>query len=138
MPAIPNPLSLLAEVTYRCPLHCPYCSNPLELRRYRDELDTETWRRVLGEAAALGVVQKHSLHIDRAYDVDIMQDERLRVWSARWKKKPACFFQASSGVEQGLFAGNLDVHPEVIVLPQILNDHVGEVVDTLSDDQFQG
>jgi pyrroloquinoline quinone biosynthesis protein E len=50
---------LLAELTYRCPLKCPYCSNPLELRRYRDELDTATWKRVLAEAAALGVVQVH-------------------------------------------------------------------------------
>jgi pyrroloquinoline quinone biosynthesis protein E len=50
---------LLAELTYRCPLQCPYCSNPLELGRYRNELDTATWRRVLGEAAALGVVQVH-------------------------------------------------------------------------------
>jgi pyrroloquinoline quinone biosynthesis protein E len=59
MTPTPRPLCLLAELTYRCPLRCPYCSNPLELRRYRDELDTDTWKRVLGEAAALGVVQVH-------------------------------------------------------------------------------
>src|SRR5262249_24488820 len=59
MSPIPRPLALLAELTYRCPLKCPYCSNPLELDRYRDELDTATWRRVLAEAAALGVVQVH-------------------------------------------------------------------------------
>src|SRR5262249_27659182 len=59
MSPIPRPLSLLAELTYRCPLRCPYCSNPLQLRRYRDELDADTWKRVLGEAAALGVVQVH-------------------------------------------------------------------------------
>lgn len=59
MPSTPRPLSLLAELTYRCPLKCPYCSNPLELRRYRDELDTATWQRVLAEAAELGVVQVH-------------------------------------------------------------------------------
>jgi pyrroloquinoline quinone biosynthesis protein E len=52
-------LALLAELTYRCPLHCPYCSNPLELARYRQELDTLTWQRVLTEAARLGVVQVH-------------------------------------------------------------------------------
>lgn len=57
--SIPRPLALLAELTYRCPLKCPYCSNPLELARYRDELDTATWQRVLGEAAGLGVVQVH-------------------------------------------------------------------------------
>jgi len=59
MPPIPRPLSLLAELTYRCPLKCPYCSNPLELDRFRRELDTATWQRVLTEAAGLGVVQVH-------------------------------------------------------------------------------
>src|SRR5947208_16705826 len=59
MPPIPRPLALLAELTYRCPLKCPYCSNPLELDHYRRELDTATWQRVLAEAAALGVVQVH-------------------------------------------------------------------------------
>ena len=52
-------MALLAEVTYRCPLQCPYCSNPLELSRYRDELDTATWLRVIREAAELGVIQIH-------------------------------------------------------------------------------
>ncbi|MEE2638932.1 MAG: pyrroloquinoline quinone biosynthesis protein PqqE [Acidobacteriota bacterium] len=56
---LPRPLALLAEVTYRCPLQCPYCSNPLELAKYRDELDTETWARVFRQAAELGVVQLH-------------------------------------------------------------------------------
>ncbi|MBI1916822.1 MAG: pyrroloquinoline quinone biosynthesis protein PqqE [Planctomycetes bacterium] len=56
---MPRPLALLAELTYRCPLKCPYCSNPLELARYRHELDTATWQRVLAEAAALGVIQVH-------------------------------------------------------------------------------
>jgi len=55
----PRPLAMVAELTYRCPLKCPYCSNPLQLARYRDELDTNTWLRVLAEAAALGVVQVH-------------------------------------------------------------------------------
>lgn len=59
MTPTPRPLCLLAELTYRCPLKCPYCSNPLELRRYRDEMVTTTWQRVLSEAAALGVVQVH-------------------------------------------------------------------------------
>ena len=59
MTTLNRPLALLAELTYRCPLQCPYCSNPLELGRYRQELDTETWIRVLGEAAGLGVVQIH-------------------------------------------------------------------------------
>jgi pyrroloquinoline quinone biosynthesis protein E len=54
-----KPLGLLAELTHRCPLGCPYCSNPLELDRRSDELDTATWARVFGEAAALGVLQVH-------------------------------------------------------------------------------
>ena len=53
------PLALLAELTHRCPLGCPYCSNPLELERAGAELDTATWCRVLDEAAALGVLQVH-------------------------------------------------------------------------------
>lgn len=55
----PAPWALLAEVTHACPLHCPYCSNPLELVRRGAELGTEEWARVLGEAAGLGVVQAH-------------------------------------------------------------------------------
>ncbi len=51
----PRPYCLLAEVTYRCPLACPYCSNPLTLRLQQAELDTAQWQRVLGEAAELGV-----------------------------------------------------------------------------------
>jgi pyrroloquinoline quinone biosynthesis protein E len=54
-----SPLGLLAELTHRCPLGCPYCSNPLALDTREDELDTATWARVLAEAAALGVLQVH-------------------------------------------------------------------------------
>src|SRR6516162_4601273 len=57
-PAEP-PLALLAELTHRCPLRCPYCSNPLDLARASAELDTATWRRVFNEAAELGVLQVH-------------------------------------------------------------------------------
>jgi len=55
----PAPLGLLAELTHRCPLGCPYCSNPLALDRRDDELDTFAWVRVFKEAAALGVLQVH-------------------------------------------------------------------------------
>jgi pyrroloquinoline quinone biosynthesis protein E len=51
------PLWLLAEVTYRCPLHCVYCSNPLDFAKVEDELSTEDWKRVFREARALGAVQ---------------------------------------------------------------------------------
>jgi pyrroloquinoline quinone biosynthesis protein E len=57
--AIEPPLALLAELTHRCPLRCPYCSNPLELSRASAELDTGTWKRVFSEAAELGVLQVH-------------------------------------------------------------------------------
>ncbi len=57
MAEIPPPRWLLAEVTYRCPLQCPYCSNPVDYICYRDELSTEEWKRVLQEARALGAVQ---------------------------------------------------------------------------------
>src|SRR5256885_13922129 len=57
--ALPRPLGLLAELTHRCPLGCPYCSNPLALDRRESELDTATWARVFGEAAGLGVLQVH-------------------------------------------------------------------------------
>lgn len=52
-------IGMLSELTHRCPLHCPYCSNPVELDRRSAELDTETWLRVISEAARLGVVQVH-------------------------------------------------------------------------------
>jgi pyrroloquinoline quinone biosynthesis protein E len=54
-----KPLGLLAELTHRCPLGCPYCSNPLALERREDELDAASWARVFGEAAGLGVLQVH-------------------------------------------------------------------------------
>jgi pyrroloquinoline quinone biosynthesis protein E len=52
-----RPYTLIAELTYRCPLRCPYCSNPLDYATHAGELDTPTWLRVLQEAEALGVVQ---------------------------------------------------------------------------------
>src|SRR5882724_12188532 len=52
----PRPYALLAEVTYRCPLHCPYCSNPTQMRNDR-ELTTDEWCRIIREAAELGVLQ---------------------------------------------------------------------------------
>src|SRR5260370_2745451 len=51
------PLALVAELTHRCPLHCVYCSNPLELAKRESELSTQTWVRVFQEAAQAGVLQ---------------------------------------------------------------------------------
>ena len=58
-PKLPNPLGLLAELTHRCPLGCPYCSNPLALDPRDGELDAGTWARVFTEAAGLGVLHVH-------------------------------------------------------------------------------
>jgi len=52
-----RPYTLVAELTYRCPLRCVYCSNPLDYARHGAELDTATWQRVFREAEDLGVVQ---------------------------------------------------------------------------------
>ncbi|MBV9023749.1 MAG: pyrroloquinoline quinone biosynthesis protein PqqE [Streptomycetaceae bacterium] len=57
--AAAQPVGLLAELTYRCPLSCPYCSNPVTLGDYHDELTTAQWQRVLAEAQELGVLQLH-------------------------------------------------------------------------------
>jgi PqqA peptide cyclase len=59
MSQCPNPLALIAEITHRCPLHCVYCSNPLELTSRAEELATADWLRVFGEAASLGVLHLH-------------------------------------------------------------------------------
>jgi len=52
-----KPLWLLAELTYRCPLQCPYCSNPLDIAKYKDELSTEQWISVLQQARKMGAAQ---------------------------------------------------------------------------------
>jgi PqqA peptide cyclase len=57
--AIHKPFSLIAEVTHRCPLHCLYCSNPLEMQRAEGELSTEDWQRVFNQAAKLGILHVH-------------------------------------------------------------------------------
>ncbi|MCP5304489.1 MAG: pyrroloquinoline quinone biosynthesis protein PqqE [Chromatiaceae bacterium] len=55
--SLPNPYWLLAELTYKCPLQCPYCSNPVDIARYDSELRTEEWKRVFREARRMGAVQ---------------------------------------------------------------------------------
>jgi pyrroloquinoline quinone biosynthesis protein E len=55
----PPPMGLIAELTHRCPLSCPYCSNPLELERAAAELTTQAWMDVLDQAARIGVLQMH-------------------------------------------------------------------------------
>lgn len=52
-----RPTTLLAELTHRCPLHCPYCSNPIDLARSQSELSTDDWKRVFSQARELGALQ---------------------------------------------------------------------------------
>jgi pyrroloquinoline quinone biosynthesis protein E len=56
---LPPPLSLIAELTHRCPLHCLYCSNPLAMQRAEDELATSDWKQVFQQAAQMGVLHLH-------------------------------------------------------------------------------
>jgi pyrroloquinoline quinone biosynthesis protein E len=57
--AAPVPMALLAELTHRCPLKCPYCSNPLDLIRRSEELSADRWADVFRQAAAMGVLHVH-------------------------------------------------------------------------------
>src|SRR3989442_12740579 len=57
--ATPRPYTLVAELTYKCPLKCLYCSNPVNFHVMREELSTDQWCRTFSEAADLGVVQLH-------------------------------------------------------------------------------
>lgn len=59
MSASGPPIGILAELTHRCPLQCPYCSNPLELLKGNRELDTASWQSIFAQAADLGVLQVH-------------------------------------------------------------------------------
>jgi PqqA peptide cyclase len=56
---VPNPLALIAEVTHRCPLHCVYCSNPLQLASVKEELTTAEWSRVFEQSGQLGMLHAH-------------------------------------------------------------------------------
>ncbi len=71
----------------------------------------------------------HASKIDRADDIDIVQNERLVV-----REEPGGLLQAAAGIEQELLARNFDTHAEVIVLFEIGLDHVGEMVHV--DDHF--
>ena len=56
---IPNPLALIAEITHRCPLHCVYCSNPMQLSGSRSELSTSEWTNLFEQAGKLGMLHVH-------------------------------------------------------------------------------
>ncbi len=54
-----GPAGLLAELTHRCPLQCPYCSNPLELERSNTEFTADEWGETFRQAASIGALQLH-------------------------------------------------------------------------------
>jgi len=94
-----------------------------------------------GEGVAFVVELEHAVKVDVAEDVDVVEEEGLRVASGEWRvasifqEKPGGFFQAAAGVEQKiLFAGNFDVHAEIVAGFQVVDDRVREVMDV--DDDF--
>lgn len=56
---VPNPLALIAEITHRCPLHCVYCSNPLQMAGTTSELSTGEWENIFAQAGKLGMLHAH-------------------------------------------------------------------------------
>lgn len=67
------PLAVLAELTHRCPLQCPYCSNPVQLEHASNELTTDEWLRVIDELAEIGVLQIHFSGGEPAVRKDLVQ-----------------------------------------------------------------
>ena len=53
------PYAVLCELTHRCPISCPYCSNPVELELKSNEINTDTWKKALSEAVKIGILQAH-------------------------------------------------------------------------------
>ncbi|RKT47096.1 pyrroloquinoline quinone biosynthesis protein PqqE [Thiocapsa rosea] len=130
--APPRPLWLLAELTYRCPLQCPYCSNPVDIARYRDELTTEEWVRVFSEARALGAVQLGFSGVEALVRKDLeiliaeahalgfytnlltsgigMDERRIRAFKDAGLDHIQISFQASNAELNDFIAGNDSFH----------------------------
>lgn len=79
IPRAPPPMAMLAELTHRCPLACPYCSNPIELTRANEELSTEEWIGVFRQAADLGVLHLHLSGGEPASRRDLVELTRAAV-----------------------------------------------------------
>ncbi|MCA1409036.1 pyrroloquinoline quinone biosynthesis protein PqqE [Ensifer sp. IC3342] len=76
---VPPPMAMLAELTHRCPLACPYCSNPIALTPGEEELSTEEWIDVFRQAAALGVLHLHLSGGEPAARRDLVELTRAAV-----------------------------------------------------------
>jgi hypothetical protein len=87
-----------------------------------------------GEGMIFSVELKHTPQIDVTDDVDVVEEEGLVETARVFQEKPGGIFQASAGIEQNVFARNFDAHAKVIVGFQIVDDHVGEMMDI--DDDF--
>jgi len=68
-----QPRALIAEVTHRCPLHCVYCSNPLEMQQRSNELSTEDWISVFRQAGEMGLLQLHLTGGDHLARTDLTE-----------------------------------------------------------------
>src|SRR5713101_5826935 len=82
-----------------------------------------------GESVSVVVESEHAYEIDVADDVDVVQEERLIQTAGILEEKPGGFFQAAAGVEQEILAGDFDAHAKVGAGLQIIDNHVGEVMD---------
>ena len=70
-PALPS--AMLAELTYRCPLACPYCSNPLQMGGRETDMSADDWRDIFSQAAALGILHVHMSGGDPASRRDLRE-----------------------------------------------------------------
>ncbi len=112
--AMIRPFGLLAELTYRCPLACAYCSNPLELAAYDDEMSTAEWQRVFTEAAEMGVLQCHLSGGEPLLRRDLVDLVRTAAELGMYSNLVTSAIGLSRGRAEGLREAGLD-HVQVSV-----------------------
>jgi pyrroloquinoline quinone biosynthesis protein E len=90
--APPLPTAMLAELTHRCPLKCPYCSNPTEMIKRSGELSTDEWIDVFTQAAQLGILHVHLSGGEPAARSDL---PKLRAQAYRLRQLPPSLLEPS-------------------------------------------